>query len=248
MPATMMRRSMRQFLLAYLSAFVVIAFMTIIAQVLIQVSLAQTAHQRAVAGIVNRQELYSQVLLRNSILLITPESPATHQKTVSDLHLRYILWHDTAESMYGTSTAVPITPHDISASDYAHLLSVKPDYSEVDTALQQVFVLEQAPKPDIKAVAKQVGIMFYHEPVYLTVLVAVYNAEAALTDAAMTLIAQLEIGACLFTLLTLCLEGLLVIRPAHKQFRAAVDLIDARKQVQAASAPPTIQPQGGISA
>lgn len=247
MPATMMRRSLKQFLLAYISAFIVIAFMTIIAQALIQYSLAQTGRQRAIAGIVNRQELYSQVLLRNSILLITPESPATHQKTLSDLHLRYILWHDTAESMYGNSTAIPITPHDISASDYARLLKVKPDYSEVDTALQQIFVLEQAPQVDKKAVGTQVGIMFYHEPVYLTVLVGVYNAEAALTDAAMTLIAQLEIGACLFTLLTLCLEGLLVIRPAHKQFQAAVNLLDAKQAIRAASVAP-IQPQGEVSA
>lgn len=247
MPTTMMRRSLKQFLLAYISAFAVIALMTIIAQMLIQVSLSQTAHQRAIAGIVNRQELYSQVLLRNSILLITPEAPATHQKTVSDLHLRYILWHDTAESMYGNSTAVPIAPSDLSSGDYAHLLKVRTDYSEGDAALQQMFVLEQAPKPDIKAVAHQVGILFYHEPVYLTALVQVYSAESALTDATMTLISQLEIGACAFTLLTLCAEGYFVIRPAHKQFRAAVDLIDARKQVQAATITPPIQSQGGIA-
>lgn len=215
MPLT--KSAIRTLMISYISAVVLILFLLIASQGLIQYSLYRGQVERVEAAQINAQVVLTQRMLRNVIFLQNPAPNTDYVAYTKAVETQDITWEQTQK--------------DIDATGLFH---GQAHYSEMQTALHRILLLEHAtekPAPPDK-VRPDVGIFFLHENAYIDALIATYAGLTQQADNRVSLVRVLEIVLFTLTVMVIIGEVLLVVRPATRQMNEAVRMLGEQMQLQ----------------
>lgn len=213
---------------AYMSVFVIIAFLVISSNIATQLTFEQEVRTRALASAMDLQELRTQNIFRNSLLAIIP-TPQLAQYNVQQI--------DPVASLAKNLTDVEATNKmligpEIPVATSKSLGKLQPDFLLMDKAGHAV--LANVKSGDIKDAAQQVAVLWPPEQRYLT---GTYNAYQDLTKAAddqIAYIIRLECVILVCSIATLIAEARLVAWPLLRDhYNMTNDLQGLRLELQA---------------
>jgi len=202
------KQSVRLLVISYISSVSIVAFLLVSAQVLIQLVLLQEVHTRSIASTINGQELRTQRMFYNIILLQSPGGVASYAALTKTVAADATLWEQTQSAMYSDSSNYPATA-------IAALQKGKTDYIAMHDALTRIFAIEKTNPPNsFDLVRPDVGVFYIHESPYLQSLISTYTDLAKSADDYVQSVRVLEIVLFVLMILTLVLEARLVAAPA----------------------------------
>lgn len=217
------RVSLRQLKISYfISVFVIIALL-MITQVIIQLTLRQDIHVRSLTQQVNAQELRTERMFYNIILLQNPPGHGVdYAGLTQEIESDVPAWEAFQNALYTGNFALGISLSDFSSVEQAAIGDAKPKYISMDLALHRVLLAEKTQNdstPD--KVRNDVDIFYLGESAYLQSLVTIYTNLVAETDAQVIHIQLAEISLFTLSILTVLAEYLFVVRPGTKSVQDA---------------------------
>lgn len=210
---------------SYISAVIMMVIVLASAQALIQYTLYREVQSRGVAGTINLQELRTQLLLRNSILLLT-DTP-DHAQEIQQLSGTLAKWEAVQDAIYSGNDALNIHQADFPQDGLTAVLKVRPNYNLMDATLHHLLFLESDPKTNERAIIKDVLTIFSQEIIVLPGLNTLFNDMTLAADADVTQVRFIEIALFALALLTMTVEIVFVIRPAHHRLKFQVGQLNA---------------------
>lgn len=250
--STFTKRSIHLLVFSYVSAVLLILLLIVSGQVLIQFTLVQEEHQRAVAALINAQELRDQRMFYNVLLLQNPAGHGVDYQAINKLVKDdEQTWEATQTAMYTGNATLGIAPSDFSSTALARIAKARPGFLALETAYRHIFTLEaQHPQVSPDVVRPYVDSIYLADAPYLQSLIAIYSDFAAQADSQVVFVREVE--AILFSLafLVLLCEALLVVRPAIVQLNnhmqmLAQGLTQAEKKQASETPPPAVNQSGG---
>lgn len=209
---------------AYISAVIIIALLLTASQLIIQATLFAEVSSRDQATVLNQQELRTQRLLRNSLLLLSRTDD--HTVPMAELNQDIPAWQQTEQDL----------ERSLSTEHAARLAGAKDDYNKMRDALLTLTAEEKKSSPDQAKVVQSIATVFYSQRAYLGTLVTIYSllSQAADDDVARVRIIELVIYAA--SLIVLIVEALVVIRPALADYKRTLEMLEKVSQEQAKKA------------
>lgn len=210
---------------SYYSAALIIAILIVCAQIIIQVTLAQEVNTRNYAVLMSRQELRSQRLLRNSILVFAGPKDKDFKPLNVDPEGQL---KDDLTFLEAANTTLIQTSQSPDAS--SSLQSIQNDFHWMDQEGHQILVDQQ--KKDMKDMGRQISLLFVHEQNYLS---GVYSAYAKLSQQAddyVTRVQIIEIVIFCIAMVVLGFEVLGVVRPAIRDYDQALEKLKEVKLLE----------------
>ncbi len=196
---------------AYLSAVVIIVFLITCSQIAIQLTLSQETGTRNLATLMSLQELRSQRLLRNSLLLLAPNNTTVnplHIDPASQLKSDLAFEEATNRQLIGDGTPVDIA---------TQIKVLQPDFVLMESAGQKE--LSDYTAKNTKDMVAQIAVIFVHEQKYLQGVYATYTELTQQADASVRVVQILEISIYVVSLLVVGYEVLGVVLPAERESR-----------------------------
>lgn len=220
--------SIKQLTLAYASMFCILLFLLISAQVLVQVALARGTHVRTVAAMIERQEIRTQRMFYNVLILQSPGTPPG-QSYMDISHLVLSdepAWEQIQQAMYAGDARVQISPSDFSASATSMIAKEKSGYITMRDAYRRVLAAEQAKHPAApEAVRPDINVIYLAEGPYLASLINIYEDVTQEADSYVTSIRTIEVILFLLSAVVLPSEAFFVARPAVRHLREQMQLL-----------------------
>jgi hypothetical protein len=198
---------------AYTSAIAIIVLLITLSQAAIQLTLQQETITRNLATEMSRQELHTQRLLRNSLLLLAANPM---DKSFNPLQI------DPVAQLKADLTFIEQTQEDLTTNSQVAepMRALFPDYSALDKAGHQI-LLDYA-KKDRKDLAKQISPVFVHDQAYLAGTFAAYLVLTQQADDLVTRVKWLEISIYIINLAVIAFEVFWVVLPAYQSQNDAI--------------------------
>lgn len=215
----MTRGALRMLIFAYASAVIVALLLLFSAQGLIQWTLAREIHLRSVAAQINAQEIRTQRMFYNVLLLQNPTGHGIDYNAIAALVAAdEPTWAATQQAMYAPSALIGLVPGDFDAPAQAVLAREQAGFLKMEAAYARVLAMENAGHPaSPDAVRPDVGRIYLAEGPYLNALIAIYTDDVASADSLINVVRIIEIALFVATLLTISCEVVFVVRPALRQ-------------------------------
>lgn len=210
------KSSFKRLRISYLGSVFFIAFFLLLNQIIIQFALYQEIQQRNVAGLVNDQELRTQRMFYNVLLLQNPTGYGINYMSIYQLVKQdESVWESTQNAMYISNPSIGLSPDDFSSNAITILMKEQPGYFQLRQAYLHIFALEQLNHPaSPDSVRPDVDTIYIGEGKYLQSLVTVYSDLTNQADEKVAHIQLAEITLCTVSFLTLFLEYFFVARKA----------------------------------
>lgn len=219
--------SIRQLVFAYLSMFILLLLLLISAQTIIQIALAQETHVRNVAAMIERQELRTQRMLYNVVILQSPgTAPGTTYKSLTDaVQKDETAWEQVQEAMYNGDSQVDIFSSDFSPLATTTIKNERAGYIHMRDAYRRVLAAEQSGKATIESVRPDINLIYLDETPYLQSLITVYEDVTKQADNYVRSIRVVELVIFVLSVVVITCEALFVARPAVKHFKQTIQLL-----------------------
>lgn len=246
------RRSIRLLTFAYASALTVLLFLLISGQTIIQMTLSQEIHERAVAAQIDQQELRTQRMYNKALFLQNPKGSGTNYTALYHaVEADEPTWERVQHALYSGDAGLGISPADFSPSVFSIVTKEEPGYLLMQAAYRHALLLEQRDHPaSPDTVRPDIVTIYLQEPAYLQSLVTLYTGFSAQADSQVAFIRTTEAVLFVLALLVLCAEVLFVVRPALWQLHQRLDTIAAimaraeQERQDQGGTPPEPEPPG----
>ncbi|MCV6639282.1 response regulator [Candidatus Albibeggiatoa sp. nov. NOAA] len=202
-------KSSTQYLtVAYISALVLIACLTLASQYLIHSALAKQKDDARVVNISGRQRMLSQRITKFALLLDKYKGDKKQfQQNIQLFKDTISLWKKSHLGLLNGNKELGL-PGNNSEKIENIFMQLEPHYQAIHQASQQILKLEQPMLP-----AEPLNTILQHEAAFLkwmNIITFQYDAEANLRVQELQ---EMEVSLLLITLLVLLLEGLFIFRP-----------------------------------
>lgn len=223
------RTLLRNLIIAYVSAFIIVILLAVSSQVIIHVALSQVMTSRQVSTSVTQRIIYSQRLQRNTVLLI-----GTEDRTEIDKEL--------ASDLAGiqiSAAAFRQTYPDYAAEATAALpADATVQYHNVITAGTRLVHLEKqyahaSYQTRLKAEGPSIKLMFYSEIKQLGYLQKVQQIVDSSTDAYIARISLIEYFIFGLNLLVWLYELFVVLLPTTRRFAMELKALEHPQETEA---------------
>jgi hypothetical protein len=231
-PLTDAQFSLKALKWSYITAFALIILLAILAQCTIQYALYREIQSRQAASYLSRQEVRSERIGRDMILLLVP---VNHKSVIAEMQAD-LSQEDTDRTAFATTLAAYYPSFADIDGGHGHALKV---YNAIRTnALAMIAIAQETPAQQKKDFAKDhafASAIFYAQPEQLKNLQDAQRIVEDDTDSYIHLIQQIELGLFSLTVLVLLYESLFVLRPALKRFAEADQKERVTPRIQAIS-------------
>ncbi|AEI48840.1 ATP-binding protein [Runella slithyformis] len=225
----------KRFTRLYITALSLVAFLTILGQILVQNTLNDGLNDSWLVNFAGRQRFLSQVIAKNALLFTQRPDSAAQNTQLKEFKEVLTDWESHHDQLRTGNL------RDISAT-YVNSDTVKTMFLEIEPHFQAIrqnahLILQWMEKPgDSLAVNASVRTIFAHELAFLhkmNQIVFRYDKEA---KEKVTRLRRIELWLMALTLVILLLEGVFIFRPAVRKLRETiVQLMDAREQTMTAN-------------
>lgn len=205
---------MKKINFSYTSAVAIILILITLSQIAIQFTLSQEIATRDVATLMSRQELRTQRILRNSLLLVAANPT---DKNINPLQV------DPLKQLSDDLTFVEQTHATLIREDSpvaGQMQALQPDFRAMDAAGHKI--LEDRAKQNRQDLLKQLAPMFVHEQAYLSGTFAAYLALTSQADDLVVRVRWLELAIYIITICIVGYEVLGIVLPAEKDRREEI--------------------------
>jgi len=225
--APVTRRSIRILIASYASALAIIVMLLVGSQALTQATLRQEVHDRMVAQQIEAQELRTQRMIYNVVLLQNPTGHGTdYVGLYHSVKADETVWEAVQNAMYQSGSPIDISPGDFSPTALSTIAKAKPSFLSMVAAFHRVFAAEAKDNPASPEVVRpDVGLIYLAEPAYLQSLVSVYSDLTLAADDRVSEIQKGEAVLFVVTVLVLTVEALFIVRPAIGSLSAQMRLL-----------------------
>lgn len=225
----------KRFTKLYITALSLVAFLTILGQILVQNTLKDGLNDSWLVNFAGRQRFQSQLIAKTALLLTQHPDLAAQNTQLSEFKEVLADWESHHDQLRTGNL------RDISAT-YINSDTVKTMFVEIEPHYQAIqrnahLVLKWMQKPgDTLAIDASVRNIFAHELAFLhkmNQIVFQYDKEA---KEKVTRLRRIELWLMALTLIILLLEGLFIFRPAVGKLRETIiHLMDAREKTMTAN-------------
>lgn len=209
----------------YIAALSLIALLTIVSQVVVQVLIADQKHDSRIINIAGRQRMLSQKITKDSIYVVNAKTALEEETYRGELHKTLELWQKSHFGLQNGDPAMGL-PGKNSPKIIALFSDIKNNYvAMVDAATS---LLE--PKNKLVNQSKTLEIIVGNETAFLTGMNAIvfqYDEEA---KAKVENARWLELTLMTITLLVLLLEVRFIFAPATRRIRYQVKKLLEREE------------------
>lgn len=224
------KASIRQLIIAYVSAVTIILLLLISAQVLVQYTLHREVVSRQASAILASNTIAEQHLQRNDVLLIVPGDHRSiareMQSDLATVERNHALFQRDYASLY---------------PGIANLKTSNPSpYALVDSTAHALIMVEMQHPSMTQAQRKAweyplITKLFYASDAHLALIVQAEHIVDIDTDSYIADVQFIEIILFGLTLLTITAEALLVVRPAIKQLQRHFAILAVQMEKEAAT-------------
>lgn len=225
----------KRFTRLYITALSLVAFLTILGQILVQTTLEDELHDSWLVNYAGRQRFQSQLIAKTALLLT--QHPDLINKEVQLQELKRVLvdWEDHQDQLR-TGDLRDIKAKSVNSD------TIQSMFEDIDPHFQVIVknthsILAWIEKADTsRKIDKNLKNIFAHELTFLhkmNRIVFQYDKEA---KEKVTKLRRIELGLMALTLFILLIEGLFIFRPAVQKLRETlIQLIEAREKTYKAN-------------
>jgi hypothetical protein len=224
----------RRLTIFYICALCSVALLSILGQVIIQVSIQQQGSDALVINIAGRQRMLSQKIPKDSLILETAIDPAVRETRTQELQKAVALWQESQEGLQNGDAKqdLPAT----TSSNVKHLFSViNPNYQVMLSAAKSILMvlsLHPASGFDRPDITSYVDTILAQEGPFLNGMnniVTQYQVEAEGRVSSLRITELLLMGV---TLVVLFIEGSFVFRPTtHKLQQTIQEIVTLQEAI-----------------
>ena len=213
----------RRLTMLYVVALSLIALLSLLGQVLVQVALQQASSDASVVNVAGRQQMLSQKLSKAALTIEVAAFTAdtvSEQQAATELRTTMAQWRQAYNELLDGDAALGIAGK--KSVEVAHLFTtLEPHYLSIFNASSSLLACVNAATPPSRImIATSVHSILTEEPTYLTsmnTIVSQYQHEA---ENYITHLKDIEFILLAITLAVLTCEGFFVFRPAINYARA----------------------------
>lgn len=225
----------RHLTLLYIVALSLIALLSIVGQVLVQVALQQTSGDVLIVNVAGKQRMLSQKLskaaLTIEIAVITSDGPSLQHST-QELRTTLAQWRQGHEGLRD-GNAMLGTSGNNSAEVTRLFIALEPQYRTIFNASSSLLTSINASAPPSRAmIAASVHSILAEEPTYLVLMNTIVSQYQHEAEDRVKHLKSNEAILLAITLVVLAFEGFCVFRPAIKKIRwTLAEETEAKQQV-----------------
>jgi len=219
--------SIKQLALTYWSMFAILFLLVAAALALSEVSWFRTIHLHDVSAQVNAQELRTQNMFYNVLLLQSPgvAPGTTYQSITAEVANDERLWEAQQAAMYGNDPRKGVSAGDFDSLASRVLAQEKPGFLVMEAAYRRVLATEHARNPAPPAVVRpDIEIIYLQERPYVASLIAVASDFSTATNGMLQGVRQIVALLASVALLVIIAEAFFVARPAVKRLQQQMKL------------------------
>jgi nitrate/nitrite-specific signal transduction histidine kinase len=222
----------RRLTIFYICALCSVALLSILGQVIIQVSIQQQTSDALVVNIAGRQRMLSQKISKDVLILETVTDPTVRAARIQELQQSVTLWEQSQQGLQNgdAQQGLPAT----TSSAVKQLFSViGPNYEAMLRAAKDILAkLNQDPtsSPQHSDISSDMDTILAQEGPYLTGMnniVTQYQTEA---DGRVSSLRVTELFLMVVTLVVLVVEASFVFRPTTQKLQQTIEEIIALQQ------------------
>jgi len=222
----------RRLTIFYICALCSVALLSILGQIIIQVSIQQQTSDALVVNIAGRQRMLSQKIPKDALILQTATDPAVRTARTQELQQAIALWEQSQQGLQNgdVKQGLPAT----TSPAVKQLFSViEPNYEVMLSAAKTILAeLNQYPtsSPQHPDISSYVDTILAQEGPFLTgmnQIVTQYQVEA---DGRVSSLRATELFLMTITLVVLAIEGSFVFRPTTRKLQQTIQEIMALQE------------------
>jgi hypothetical protein len=217
----------RRLTIFYICALCSVALLSILGQVIIQVSIQQQTSDALVINIAGRQRMLSQKIPKDALILETAIDPTVRKTRTQELQKAVALWQESQEGLQNGDVKQDLPA--AASPTVKHLFSViDPNYQAMLSAAKGILtVLNLHPASDFDRpdIASYVDTILAQEGPFLTGMnniVTQYQVEA---EGRVSSLRLTELLLLVVTLAVLAIEGSFVFRPTTHKLQQTIQEI-----------------------
>ncbi len=215
----------RRLTVLYIVALSLIAFLSIIGQVLVQGALQQAPNDTLLVNVAGRQRMFSQKIskaaLAIEVAVITNDALAEQYYT-AELRTTIAQWQQAHKALQVGDAALG-TPGKNSAKVIRLFAQLEPHRRTIFNASTSLLACVNAPTPPSPTmIATSVHSILSEEPTYLTIMNTIVLQYQHESEARIKYLRNIEFILLAIMLVVLLCEGFFVFRPAIKRIRKAL--------------------------
>jgi hypothetical protein len=222
----------RRLTIFYICALCSVALLSILGQVIIQVSIQQQTSDALVINIAGRQRMLSQKIPKDALILQTATDPTMRTTRTKELQQAVTLWQASQQGLQNgdVKQGLPPTTSPIVKGLFS---AIEPNYEAMLSAAQSILTIvndHSVPSllhPDI---ASYTDTILAQEAPFLTgmnKIVTQYQQEA---EGRISSLRGTELFLMVFTLVVLAIEGSFVFRPTTRKLQQTIQEIMALQE------------------
>ncbi len=225
----------RRLTLLYIFALSLLALLSIIGQVLVQVALQQAKNDAAVVNVAGRQRMLSQKLSKSALAIeiaIFNADTQSQQQYTAELRTTMAQWQQAHIGLQKGDVKLG-TPGKNSAEVLYLFATLEPHYRTILNASSSLLACINAPtSPSHTMIATSVHSILVEEPTYLTIMNTIVSQYQHEAEQRVAYLKNTEFFLLAVTFIVLICEGFFVFRPALKKMhKALVEQIEARQRI-----------------
>jgi nitrate/nitrite-specific signal transduction histidine kinase len=221
--------AIRRLTLFYICALCSVALLSILGQIIIQMSIQQQSSDALVINIAGRQRMLSQKIPKDALILETTTDPAVRKARTQELQQAVTLWQQSQQGLQNGDAKQDLPP--TTSPTVKQLFSViEPNYTAMLSAVQDLLTeLNQQPASSLQrsTIASSVDTILAQEGPFLigmNNIVTQYQLEA---EGRVSSLRVTELFLMAITLIVLVIEGSFVFRPTTHKLQQTIQEIVA---------------------
>jgi len=225
----------KRFTRLYITALSLVAFLTILGQILVQNTLKDGLNDSWLVNFAGRQRFQSQLIAKTALLLTQRPDLADQSPQLEELKRVLADWEDHQDQLQTGNLRDISATYVNSDTVRAMFVDIEPHFRAIQQNAHSVLKWMEKPE-DSTGIDLAVRNIFAHELIFLhkmNQIVFQYDKEA---KEKVTRLRRIELWLMALTLVILLLEGLFIFRPAVGKLRETIiQLMDARENTMIAN-------------
>jgi nitrate/nitrite-specific signal transduction histidine kinase len=222
----------RRLTIFYICALCSVALLSILGQIIIQVSIQQQTSDALVVNIAGRQRMLSQKISKDALILQTTTDPTVRTARTQELQQAVTLWEQSQQGLQNGDAQLGL-PSAISPTVKGLFSAIEPNYEAMLSAAKSILtVLAQLPvsssqHPDISTSVDTILVQEGPFLIGMDKVVTQYQVEA---DGRVSSLRGTELFLMTVTLVVLAIEGSFVFRPTTRKLQQTIQEIVALQE------------------
>jgi Type IV pili methyl-accepting chemotaxis transducer N-term len=222
----------RRLTIFYICALCSVALLSILGQVIIQISIQQQTSDALVVNIAGRQRMLSQKIPKDALILQTATDPTVRMARTQELQQAIALWEQSQQSLQNGDVKQGL-PATTSPAVKQLFTAIEPNYQAMLSAAKSLlaeldlYPVSSLQHPDISS---YVDTILVQEGPFLTgmnKIVTQYQTEA---EGRVSSLRGTELFLMVVTLVVLAIEGSFVFRPTTRKLQQTIQEIMTLQQ------------------